>query len=205
VTLFTELLAEGVDLPPIEVVRGSEDTFLICDGVHRTHAAGRAGRYEIEVVIIEPHEGESPEDAAFRRALETATTSALPLTNAERRDAAKRLLATRDDLSHREVARLVGVAHSSVDRWATEVADSATKDGPGSVSVTPGQMAFRLVRYLDDLGDSQGLWDLLMPKRMGHYLAEAFYGRFEDRALEHAERMRAWLTVAVDVLEEEID
>ena len=127
------------------------------------------------------------------RALETATRSALPLTRSERRRVAQHLLGTRPDLSGRAIARLVGVAHSTVDRWAEERAESASAqdDDPRSTQmVTAEQMTRRLVVFLARMDEARGLLDYLMPKRMGRHIAQAFTEQFGDSALTEAQKFR---------------
>ena len=204
VAMFGALLQEGETLPPIEVVPCPDGTYLVCDGMHRSFAALRAGRTEIDAVIVAPQGGESPSDCAYRRALETATRSALPLTRDERRRAALRLVESRPDMSRRAIARLVGVAHSTVDRWVGEAIDSPSAekgDTPKPDIATAEQMARRLVGFLARLEDSRGLLDHLSTKRMGRHFAQAFSERFEDSALEEARRFRSWMDLAVTSLE----
>jgi transposase-like protein len=206
VEMFLALLKDGEVLPPIEVVARDDDTFLICDGVHRSSAAISANLHAIETTLVFPLEGESATDCAFRRALETSTRSAKPLTRAERRRAALRLHKTRSDMSRREIARLVGVAHSTVDRWVAEVADSATRseeDPFPTRGPTPDEVARRLTAYLGQLEESRGLLDLIAGKRMGGHLARALADRFEESALAEARRFQGWITQAITVLEAE--
>jgi hypothetical protein len=177
--------------------------------MHRLFAAKRAGLTEIDVVFIEPVGIERPDDVAFRRALETATTSSLPLNREERRMAALKLVTSRPDLSRREVARLIGVAHSSVDRWvqldeqAKERADDASTETAGyPIGPTADDVARRLVGQLARLGDSRGLLDTLMPKRMGKHVADAFADRFGETALGEARQLKGWIDRAVELLVE---
>jgi len=207
ISLFWSLMTAGESVPPIEVIAQGDGTYLISDGVHRSHAA-RAGKFsEVEVLVVEPEVGESAYDCAFRRGLETATRSSLPLTRAERRRAALRLLQTRQEMSHRAIAQLVGVAHSSVDRWAQEEADSAGTDGsnetpPPRPSPSADETARRLVGFLIRLDESRGLLDYLAPARMGRHLAAAFADRFGDDAPSQAERLAQWTGAAADLLRE---
>jgi hypothetical protein len=160
---------------------------------------------EIEVVVLSVDAGVSPASFAFCHALETATQSALPLTTSERRSAAKRLIHERPDLSHREIARLVGVSHDSVDRWATGVADSASNDPePSSASRLPtaDEAARRLVGFLTKLDESRGLLDYLAGSRMGRHMAEAFEDRLGENALTEARKFAKWTALAVQTLEE---
>jgi ParB-like chromosome segregation protein Spo0J len=206
IELFAGLMSDGEVMPPIEVVP-RDDKYVIADGVHRTFAAQKSGRTAIEAVIVEPSTGESPSACAFRRALETACRSALPLTRAERRDAAIRLLRDRPDLSNRAVARLVGAAHSSVDRWIQEAADSAADSDAQTHPTrlpTADDAARSITKYLAKLDEARSLFDYLSPARMGRHLADAFEDRFGDGALTQAHTYARWLSKTADLLEERV-
>lgn len=202
VEMFVALLKEKDPLPPIEVVAVGDGTFVVADGVHRYQAAREAGLNDVEVEFVLPNSGEDLLDCAYRRALETACLSALPLTKAERKRAVERLLATQPDLTHRAIARLVGVSHSTVDRWAGEVAESSTESGIPRYVTRPNAdtVASQLVRHLERLRESRGLFDYFAPKRMGRHLAQAFYDRFGDESLNEARVYAAWLGRAVALL-----
>jgi hypothetical protein len=204
---FAEQIKEGQEFPPIEVVPCADGNYLIGDGIHRSMATHRLGRTEIEAVIVTPQPNESPEQCAYRIALEMASKSALPLTGAERRRAAVHLLETQPELSRRQIALLVGVSHSSVNQWAIEVDECSTPDDEADrrmpVGQSPDRVAARMASMLDRLSDSRGLLDYLAPKRMGRHLAEAFADRFGDTALDEARRLRTWLDGAVSHLEAE--
>ena len=102
------------------------------------------------------------------------------------------------------MARLIGVAHSSVDRWAEESAESASPpDGDESRSselATADQMARRLVSFVVRLDESRGLLDYIAPSRMGRHLARAFEERLGEDALGHAERLEKWINATVSTL-----
>jgi hypothetical protein len=203
VDLFAGLLQEGQELPPIEVVPTEGGKYLIADGIHRCLAAAACHRTEVEVVIVTREEGESPEACAFRRALETASRTALPLTRHERRRAALKLLAERPDTSRRQVARLVGVSHDSVNRWAA-VDDSSTPSDVGGTArprPTAPEVAVRLARYVGQLQDGRGLLDSLIPARMGQHLARALRDQFGEEAITEAKRLSGWIHGAIAVLE----
>jgi hypothetical protein len=206
VEMFRLQMQEGGNFPPIEVVPSADGTYLIGDGVHRSVAAKSAGHTEIEVEIVHPQENETPTDCAYRIALETASRSALPLTRSERRRAAVYLLENRSDMSRRAIAHLVGVAHSSVNRWAIEVDQSSTPDDEEprrtQIGPNPDQVASRLVVALERLSESRGLLDYLAPRRMGRHLASAFVDRFGDECLTEAKHFQTWINVAVSALEE---
>ncbi len=202
VKMFTDLLGSGEELPPIEVVPQGDGSYLIADGIHRSLAAVAVNRSQVDVVVLSVPPGESAEASAFLRALETATRSPMPLTTSERRTAALRLIDERPGLSHRAVARLVGVSHDTVDRWAKGVAESASdgETGPSSME-TPDRAARRLVNGLVRLDDARGLFDMIKPARMGGHLADAFEARLGDDALRSAQRFAQWASAAVEVLE----
>lgn len=202
IRMFADLYRAGEPVPPIEAIDLGDGTYLIPDGVTRYFGAREAGLNELEVVLVAPEPGEEIPDFAYRRALETATRSALPLTQSERKRAVARLIKTRPDLSRRAVARLVGVAHSTVDRWADGVAESASGSTTTVAVVGPNadEVALKLVRYLERLSDSRGLLDLFAPKRMGAHVAQAFYDCYGDHALAEARTMAAWMSRAVAVL-----
>ena len=202
VEMFAALLKEKEPLPPIEVVAIGDGTFVIADGVHRYQAAREAGLNQVEVVLVSPNVGEDILDCAYRRALETACLTALPLTRAQRKYAVERLLATRSDLTHRAIARMVGIAHSTVDRWAEEVADSASEGSAPNPALGPNadEVATKLIRMLERLKDSRSLFDYFAPKRMGRHLAQAFYDRFGEDSLVEARLFAAWIERAVAVL-----
>ena len=204
VAMFEDLIKEGEVLPPIEVIAQPDGTNILCEGLHRTIAVMRSGRTEIEATIVEPEAGESVEDCAFRRAVQTATRSALPLTRTERRQAALRLLETRPELSNRTIAQWVGVSHSTINRWVSEVDESSTThegDAHAPVGPTPDQVAARLIAGMARLDQSRGLFDYFAPRRMGRHLATALSDVLGDSALGAAQRFHTWFGMALAELE----
>jgi transposase-like protein len=203
IALFADLLKSGDSLPPIEVVSNDDGTYLIADGVHRAFASRWAKRETIDVVIIQPTSGESPGECAYRRALETATQSALPLTKAERHRAVLRLHDQYPDLSNRSLAQKVGVSHDSVGRWIRQHAEqqaAPTGSADAYHRVTADDVARRLVLTLVRLDESRGLLDHVNGARMGRHLARAFVDRLGVDALGQAERFALWTADAVNQL-----
>jgi ParB-like chromosome segregation protein Spo0J len=202
VEMFTALLKENEPLPPIEVVAVGDGTFVIADGVHRFEAAMAAGMSHVDAVLVSPNVDEDLLDCAFRRALETACLTALPLTRAERKYAVERLLSTQGDFTHRAIARLVGVAHSTVDRWAEEVAESANSlEKLYPTTPSADDVAMKLVRMIERLEESRTLFDLFGSGRIGRHLANAFAERYGNRALPQAKLVKSWLDRTVATLE----
>jgi hypothetical protein len=206
VGLFASLYQEGNAVEPIEGVRQSEGTVLVADGVHRAHGILRAGLKDIEVRMIAPEPGESPQQCAYRRSLAAAIETALPLNREERRRAATFLKGEQPQLSNRDIARLVGVAHSTVDRWMQEevsAPDEGLQTHAPPVFAGSQELARRLVGSLAQLDRARGLLDHLAPRRMAGHLARAFEDRFGADALAQAERFAGWLAGAVESLQEE--
>ncbi|GAB2701083.1 transcriptional regulator [Kitasatospora kifunensis] len=104
-------------LPPILVDRRS---MRVIDGMHRVLAAVSKGQQTIRVEFFEG----SSEDA-FLRAVEANVSHGLPLSHADRRVAAERIVASHPHLSDRAIARSAGLgakAVAAIRRSSTEVA-----------------------------------------------------------------------------------
>jgi ParB-like chromosome segregation protein Spo0J len=117
----TRRLAEiSTGLPPILVHRAS---MRVLDGVHRVQAARIRGQTAIEAVFFD---GDA--DAAFVLAVRANVGHGLPLTMADRRAAAQRLLDIRPEWSDRAVAATTGLAPGTVRRlreWSSDEAPAA--------------------------------------------------------------------------------
>ena len=206
IATFTDLYAaDGPEaLPPVQLVPTDVRSFLPADGRHRIEAVLTLGWTTIPAITISPPEGYTPERFAYEEALRTASTSALPLTRVERRRAIERLLAETPDLSDRHIARLVGVAHTTVSRIRNGRGATHQRE-PGEtrlVEHSAAETAVRLLRSLDKLRESRGLGirDRLFGDRMGERLADAIRDAHEDSALDRAEEYRTWFQAAVDAL-----
>ncbi|MGC7100185.1 ParB/RepB/Spo0J family partition protein [Amycolatopsis lurida] len=93
-------------LPPI-VVRRS--TLQVIDGMHRLHAARARGAEKISAVLFDGTDQE-----AFLLAVKLNTTHGLPLSQADRKAAAARILAECPQWSDRAVASVAGVSPKTV-------------------------------------------------------------------------------------------
>lgn len=101
------LLAEAYGtLPPIVVHR---DTMRVVDGMHRLRAAQLRGCDSIDVVFFDGTEGE-----AFVLAVQLNRAHGLPLSAADRRAAALRIIASHPDWSNRRIAAVTGLAPSTI-------------------------------------------------------------------------------------------
>lgn len=102
-----ELLAEaGDELPPIVVDRRSN---RVVDGMHRLRAAVLRGASTIRVRYFDG----TPSDV-FQLSVSLNVEHGLPLTLADRRAAAGRILDAEPNLSDRAVARIVGLSPKTV-------------------------------------------------------------------------------------------
>jgi len=100
-------LAEAeAPLPPIVVHR---QTMRVIDGMHRLRAAALLGRQEVEVRWFDG----DPDDA-FVVAVEANTATGLPLSTADRRAAAARIVSTHPARSDRWVGSVTGLAATTV-------------------------------------------------------------------------------------------
>jgi ParB-like chromosome segregation protein Spo0J len=93
-------------LPPILVDRR---TMRVIDGMHRLLAAALKGQETVSVVFFDG----SPADA-FLQAVRANVTHGLPLSQADRRAAAERIIASHPHLSDRAIAESVGLAARTV-------------------------------------------------------------------------------------------
>ncbi|PYC83796.1 hypothetical protein C7C46_08610 [Streptomyces tateyamensis] len=105
------LAAAGGELPPILVHRA---TMRVIDGAHRLRAAELRGD---RTIAVEYFDGTL--DAAFLRAVESKTrpgteSGGLPLSVAERKAAAERIVRHRPELSDRSIARSAGLSAKTV-------------------------------------------------------------------------------------------
>ncbi|MFE3031354.1 ParB/RepB/Spo0J family partition protein [Streptomyces canus] len=100
-------LAEAeTPLPPILVDRRS---LQVIDGMHRLMAASLRGQETIDVVFFEGSEAD-----IFLRAVQENVRHGLPLSRADRRAAAERIIASHPHLSDRAIGQTAGLAAKTV-------------------------------------------------------------------------------------------
>lgn len=109
-------------LPPICVHRA---TMRVIDGAHRLAAARLLGRTTIDVVFFD-----GTAEEAFRQGVLENTAHGLPLSLADRRAAAVRIIRSDPRLSDRAVARSAGLSHKTVAALRS-----------GFAAQTPGQVS----------------------------------------------------------------
>ena len=93
-------------LPPILVDRR---TMRVIDGMHRLMAASLQGREAINVIFFDGSEAD-----VFLRAVQENVTHGLPLSQADRRAAAERIVASHPHMSDRAIGEVAGLASKTV-------------------------------------------------------------------------------------------
>jgi ParB-like chromosome segregation protein Spo0J len=93
-------------LPPILVDRR---TMRVIDGMHRLMAASLQGREYIDVIFFDGSEAD-----VFLRAVQENIAHGLPLSQADRRAAAERIIASHPHMSDRAIGHSVGLAAKTV-------------------------------------------------------------------------------------------
>jgi hypothetical protein len=136
--LYRDELPNGNDpFPAVGCVEDRDGRLILFDGWHRISARRRvAGEYpgrgyeEIATRVVRA-DGRDAADHAYELAVECSAVGSKQLTQSERRAAAKRF---RPDRPAREVAKLLGISHSTVVR-ARE--SKASADGANAPTSTP--------------------------------------------------------------------
>lgn len=100
------LAESGAVLPPIIV---HSATMRVIDGMHRLHAARMRGQDKIQVQF---YDGDS--DGAFVIAVQANIKHGLPLSLADRREAAARIVRSHPTWSDRAIASVTGLEHKTV-------------------------------------------------------------------------------------------
>ena len=103
---IARLAETDAPLPPILVHRR---TMRVIDGMHRLMAASLQGRGMIDVEFFDGSEAD-----VFLRAVQENIAHGLPLTQADRRAAAKRIIATHPHMSDRAIGHVAGLAAKTV-------------------------------------------------------------------------------------------
>ena len=109
------------ELPPIIVHRS---TMRVIDGIHRLRAAQLAGWDTVDVKFFD-----GSEDSAFVSAVEANVRHGLPLSTAERRAAATRIMTSHPDWSDRRIAAIAGLSPNTVAEIRS-TNDSMWRSGP---------------------------------------------------------------------------
>lgn len=110
------LVESATPLPPIVVHRS---TMQIVDGFHRVAAALHQGLDVVKVQFVD-----GPADLVFAMAVRANVAHGLPLSLADRRVAASRIVRTHIDWSDRAIAEITGLSPKTVQRIRCEEGDT---------------------------------------------------------------------------------
>ncbi|MDN0201118.1 ParB N-terminal domain-containing protein [Streptomyces sp. S.PNR 29] len=105
------LMSCGDDLPPLLV---QKNTLRVIDGMHRLRAAQAAGRTKIQAQLLDVDDRE-----AFLYGVSANIAHGLPLSLADRRAAARKILELHPEWSDRAVARAAGLSGKTVGALRT--------------------------------------------------------------------------------------
>ena len=120
-----------VALPPIVVHRS---TMRVIDGMHRLRAAGLRGQDMIRVVFFDGSAAD-----AFVLSVQLNTVHGLPLSTADRVEAAARVLGSHPEWSNRRIAAVTGLAAGTVGRIRGRSAEQHVSVGlDGRIRPTDG-------------------------------------------------------------------
>jgi ParB-like chromosome segregation protein Spo0J len=103
---ISRLAETEASLPPILVNRR---TMRVIDGTHRLMAASLQGRETIDVVLFDGSDAD-----VFLRAVQENVAHGLPLTQADRRAAAERIIVSHPHMADRAIGYSVGLAAKTV-------------------------------------------------------------------------------------------
>jgi hypothetical protein len=117
---IARLAETEANLPPILV---DKRTMRVIDGMHRLMAASLQGRETIDVIFFDGNESD-----VFLRAVEENIAHGLPLSQADRRAAAERILMSHPHMSDRAIGHTAGLAAKTVAALRTKI-PSASGDG----------------------------------------------------------------------------
>jgi len=101
--------------PPITVAKDEDGYLWILDGAHRVVAARKLGLKELPATV-EPWPGDGSDEAAYLRSLELNLRHGFPISVEDRKEWARRLKRAHPDYSESIIARIVGLAQSTVHK-----------------------------------------------------------------------------------------
>jgi len=208
VALFADLYQEQGPgaLPPIIVLPGADDTYILADGWHRTRAALAAGLEALPAEVVELTDQPIGE-AVYELAVRHSVKSSRPLKRQELQAAILRLAALHPDWSQHVIGKFVGVSHTTVGRVISRNEGSSERtepsDGDGYIAAASAQeLASRLFRGIEKVYEARGLGliDSVVGDRTAERLAGVIRESFGDDALVRAQRYRTWIDGAIKLL-----
>ena len=131
---YTELIQEGVELPPVTVFHDGE-VYWLADGRHRLEARKRLGYADIQMEVRPGTERD-----AQLHAFKANQSHGLPARQSDRKKIARILLDDEEwkNWSDRKIAELSGLSHPTVGKMREALVKFTTPSAPSkTVSITP--------------------------------------------------------------------
>ena len=131
---YTELIQEGVELPPVTVFHDGE-VYWLADGRHRLEARKRLGYADIQMEVRPGTERD-----AQLHAFKANQSHGLPARQSDRKKIARILLDDEEwkNWSDRKIAEVSGLSHPTVGKMREALVKFTTPSAPSqTVSVTP--------------------------------------------------------------------
>jgi len=181
-TDYASAMLAGDQFPPVVIFydRGA-DRALLADGFHRYQAAVRAGHYTIQAEVYAGTQDDAMEYAATCNA-----RHGMPMSNADKRAAAGRLLTLHPDWSSREIGKRVGCSHTFVDKVRKEhdvSGNGCQIEQPQARTVTRGDQTYTYTPPTGTGVPAATVWQIencirnYLNGRFGHRLDESLAER----------------------------
>ena len=166
---FKQMLLEDLQALPAPICVEDHGALILADGYHRIAALEQLAREYpgdrrfqfVTVRVVNKRSDQTPIAYAYQIALECSATGPLPLTRVEKHAAIVRLLEERPTASNREIARLIGVSHHTVEARRHEIGgqlpthETVNRNGSRATSTSlarVARIAAQIVRYGVELG-----------------------------------------------------
>jgi hypothetical protein len=177
--------------PPLKVVR-RHGSYLLVDGYHRLEAAKKLGLGTIRVEVVEA----SPDADLHELAFELNSTHGRPLSLADRRAFAERMLRGQPHLADREIARRSGLSANTVGsvrrhlEESAQIEQTAERVGQGGYVYTSRRESGELpdADPTETIGDFFASRERRQQRRIARYLERLAI------ALEDQHKLNGWQT-----------
>ncbi len=177
--------------PPLKVV-WRDGRHLLVDGFHRLQAAKNIGLESVRVEVVEVSPGADLHELAF----DLNATHGRPLSLADRRAFAERMLRNQPHLADREIARCAGLAANTVGtirgrlEESAQIEQTAERVGQGGYVYTSRRESGELpdADPMETIGDFFASRERRQQRRIARYL-----GRLSV-ALGDQHRLKGWET-----------
>ncbi len=203
VEAFTSLYQDdGADaLPPLLVWPDADEPgcYVLLDGWHRCEAAEQAGLPTLPAELF----AGSDRFAAYCEAVRLSSTGPVQMTQQEKRDAVDRIVGTAPGMTNREIARIVGVSHTFVNRrrdqedieQAARPAGTARASSKAEATEAPEQQIGQFLNIF------YGLPEDMPGEQLAELMAEQARDLFGDHAAEWLDNISETASSAAALVE----